>query len=137
MTTDVTSTNITSESRIPGGRGGWLTPFDSSRAREMALRRKEKAGRIAREGIQAAGERTPGVGSDYWAMLRKLFEEHTLHALEPGQRGAASSLATVLKWAFPEPEREAGAVAGGSGLTIHMDADTAQRLIDRLRPEPE
>lgn len=137
MSDDVTSTDVAQQSRIPGGMGGWINPpvRTSEEARALARKRWEGMSRAARAGLADAGEALPAVSKrSPLAVIRYLVEEHAKHASEPGARGAVSSFQQVVKMAYPEPEREAGAVAGGSGLTIHMDADMAQRLIDRLRP---
>ena len=133
VVTSETSETITQPSRIPGGNGGWITPLDSNRGRELARRRWDNMSQAARLGLADAGEALPAVSArSPLKVVRYLTKEHTLHASVPGARGAVSSFQQVMKMAYPEPEREQSASVAGDGLTIHMDGELAQRLLERL-----
>ena len=125
---------ITDGSRIAGGRGGWLKPITSSdMARELSRKRWDNASQAVRLGVADAGEALPAIGMRSAArVIRYLSKEHTLHASTPGARGAVSSFGMILDRGWPRPEREQGAGASGDGLTIHMDGEIAQRLLERL-----
>ena len=123
------------ESRRPGGYGGWLKPpvRTSEEARALVRRRWDKAGEAVRLGVADAGEALPAIGMRSAAkVIRYLSREHTLHASVPGARGAVSSFGMILDRGWPRPEREAGVAGGEGGLTIHIDGELAQRLLERL-----
>lgn len=85
-------------------------------------------------GIADAGERLPAVSKrDPLRVVRALVEAHTLHASEPGARGAVSSFQQVVKMAYPEPERDAGFAGSAPGVTIHLDESTARAILDDMR----
>ena len=100
----------------------------------MVRKRWDDLGREARASLARAAEQLPDVRRTPLAMMGHIFEAHALHATVPGERGATSSAEFVARYAYPKPEREDVSGAGAGGLTIHMDADTARALIDRLRP---
>ena len=96
--------------------------------------RWDALGREARASLARAAEQMPDVRRTPLAMMGRIFEAHAMHAAVPGERGATSSAEFVARYAYPKPDREEMVGAGSGGLTIHMDADTARALIDRLRP---
>ena len=134
MTSETPQSDILQPSRIVGGRGGWLQPVTSSeQGRELARRRWDNASQAVRLGVADAGEALPAINMhSAMKVIRYLSKEHTLHASVPGARGAVSSFGMILDRGWPRPEREQGAGASGDGLTIHMDGEIAQRLLERL-----
>jgi hypothetical protein len=94
--------------------------------------------RAVRAGVAKAGEALPAVNAhSSLKVIEYLAEEHAKHASTPGARGAVSSFGMILDRGWPRPEREAGMSASGDGLTIHMDGELAQRLLERLTGKAE
>ena len=58
----------------------------------------------------------PGIDKrSSFAVIRYLTEQHTMHAANPGERGAVSSFQQVVKMGFPEPAR---ADPGNSAIAL-------------------
>jgi len=121
--------------RIKPSHGfGELTPVRSSEAgRELVRKRWDNMSRAVRAGVAKAGEALPAVNAhSSLKVIEYLSEEHAKHASVPGARGAVSSFDMILRHGWPRPEREQGVSDTGEGLTIHMDGELAQRLLERL-----
>lgn len=121
---------------VPGVHGGTLRPVKTSEAaRELVMHRWRRKADAVRRGLARAGINVPGVEKpDAYAVVAAIAENHALNALDPSARGSAASARLVLEHGWPAPERASLSDAmPSSGLTMHLSADLARDLLDKLR----
>jgi len=109
------------ETRVPGGRGGWLTPFTSETGRAAAVKLHEDKAESVRQGILDAALRR-GLRSDL-EMVR-LIAENRAEDAQSNSKTSVASASLIFNHGYPKPER-ATVDASTTNNTLVVMSDSA------------